>query len=75
MLKKSHAGDAGVCVNFRTGGVPYKDPEIRPSERGKPYGHSTGALRARWRIYIHYICICRLPATCEIEQSKFEAVL
>ncbi len=32
------------------GGVPYKDPEIRPSERGKPYGHSSCALRARWRI-------------------------
>ena len=35
------------------GGVPYKDPEIRPSERGKPYGHSSCALRARWRIYIY----------------------
>ena len=41
-------------------GVPYKDPEIRPSERGKPYGHSSCALRAPWRIYI-YIYISDVP--------------
>ena len=51
-LKKSCRVTQGCAAILRIGGgVPYKDPEIRPPERGKPYGHSTGALRARWRIY------------------------
>ena len=54
--KKVTLETRGSACILRSGvGVPYKDPEIRPSERGKPYGHSTCALRARWRIYI---CAC-----------------